>query len=122
MARIHGWKKNEFTGNQVVDVKLYHTDTTQDVFWSKMKNSYVLVESFDIFGNFEAPDGTGVRLLSVNGAGEVRWPVMVQDIVFALRAEKEGWLDEGSTIDEQLKAFRHFNLHLSSGECCAVDQ
>lgn len=96
MSKIHQWKDTPH--GKRVDVKLYDTRTTKDVFWSDRCNSYVLVilQPGVSYGatTFTHPEyGQEVMLMSINGAGEVRWPVS----------------DYGRD-DEQRAAIRHFSL------------
>jgi len=89
--------------------------TTEDVFWSVNTNSYVLAkprggaETFDL-------NGEKVLLLSINGAGEVRWPVWPYNLEGALKNEKESWWRETYDGAEQLAAARHFGLIPQKGE------
>lgn len=63
----------EFRTKKELDVRLYDTFNSPQVFWSQQHNSYVLVA--DESGWWTAEDGTACDLYSVNGAGEVRWVV-----------------------------------------------
>lgn len=114
--KIHTWLNDDR-----VNVKLYDTHTTRDIFWSEKFNSYVLVEvnranawlnmpECDDF-YFQTKDGKWFTLVSVNGAGEVRWSVTKEQLERAEDMEERypdkisGW-DDG----EYLVAARHFRL------------
>ena len=60
-------------GGYGVNVKLTEMRTTKDVVWVR-GNSFVVVENKER-GPFVLPNGDRVDLVSVNGIGEVRWPV-----------------------------------------------
>lgn len=101
----------------VVDVKLYDFRTTQAVFWSPRWraetgggsggcNSFVLVETE--FGEWEAGNKK-CSLVSINGAGEVRWSVTKSTIERQLEEEKAPWWKDDE-YGESLKAARHFGL------------
>ncbi len=72
--------------------------TYQDVYWtSGIYASYVLVEAGDVSCYWLTPDGQKVRLISINGLGEIRWEVTpdsswgadVDETVAAFKLEKE---------------------------------
>ena len=81
MAKVHEWKVTE-RGSTVVDVWLSRIQTTEDVFWSAGGDSYLLaaVSAGNDDGNNFHHQGVAVHLVSVNGAGEVRWYVEPRDI------------------------------------------
>lgn len=113
MPKIHGYtvRKGSFHGGgdegyKCVDVLLSSMRSTEDIFWSRRSNSYVLVEG----GDFHLTDGRTAQLLSVNGIGEVRWPVWVSQIKQAVEMEAEGKLKPDYDSFEQLEAARHFGL------------
>lgn len=120
MPKIHGYtmRVGSYHSNgqpnenapkyKCVDVLLTSMRTNEDVFWSKRGNSYVLVVG--PMESLHMPDGTPVQLLSVNGIGEVRWPVWLSRIEDALKYEKEGRLDPTWDSAEQLEAARHFGI------------
>lgn len=72
-------------------------------------NSYVVVASDH--GIFLLPDGERVDIVSINGLGEVRWPVMAHDLSFALRLESSGEpLKPCTGPFETVEAMRYFGL------------
>lgn len=112
-------------GDNGVAVKLYSTETTDSVYWSPRGpggyggfNSYVLAEKTR--WPTGAPQlrlyGRVVSLYSINGAGEIRWPVDAWQVHSALRAEREGRLLPTHEGFETLLAFRHFNLTVDPQE------
>jgi hypothetical protein len=115
-------KRIQKYGDLGVDIKLHQVVTTPEVFWSPRSedgyggcNSYVVVHSPE-HGAFKLGD-TRVALLSINGAGEVRWGVQSWEARYALEAEKEGKLNViGGTTREGLLAMRHFGLELIGEE------
>ena len=94
----------KFTGMRSdgrVELKLYFVGNTDQVFWSKSGNSYVIVAD---------PDGPWILngcpcfLLSINGSGEVRWSVLRKsDSVYDV------------TTGEDMDAARYFNLTYTGG-------
>ena len=116
MAKIHGFKEPSFYVGRQVDVELHSMTTTEDVFWSHRSNSYVLAEA-PVLERKEhveqvlwTEEGKAVQLLSVNGIGEVRWPVWPYHLEAGQRAEKAGWIKPDHDIYEYLQAARHFGL------------
>lgn len=89
--------------DKLSDVKLYDTVSSPWVYWSPRKptgggfNSYICLKSDrgDWYLN-----GERVQLLSVNGMGEVRWPVWVRD---GLRWPDESMGGEGAVAYFGLK-------------------
>jgi len=61
-CRVYGYKDTPY--GRRVDVALYDTRTTEDIYWSARCNSYVLAAD---------PGDEAPRLVCINGAGEVRW-------------------------------------------------
>lgn len=57
-------RKLSSLGGLGVDIKLHDMHTNDQVYWSPRCNSYVVVES----------EGK-LKVLSINGIGEIRWPV-----------------------------------------------
>lgn len=90
MSKIHPLRDGRH-----VDVTLREIRTTPDIFWSERCNSYVLTEP-GTHPRFKLPDGTPVRLVSINGIGEIRWDV-------------ERW---GLGPDQDGPAVEHFKLTL----------
>lgn len=128
-VKIHGWKLSTYQPDPdhpryVVDCTLRNMDTTRDIFWSLRKNSYVLAEikKDSMWANrpahddtadryfWRGPDGGHVQLLSINGAGEVRWDVTKDRIEADAQRENEPWWNDGLDGAEQLAAARHFGL------------
>ena len=108
MAKVFGFTTRD-GGYRCVDVRLYHMNTDEDVFWSKRKNSYVLVEVPLPSGSrptLTMPEGRVVRLVSINGIGEVRWEAMD----YQLRSLTESTPTPGCDSEEILLAARHFKL------------
>lgn len=91
-----------------VNVKLYDHETTNDVFWSERCNSYVLAAAQPHERGAIKVGEAHATLVSVNGAGEVRWTVQQGQIDSALRLEADGI--RGGDAEEQLAAARHFGL------------
>lgn len=104
--------------NGRVDVVLLNHETTKDIYWSPRKfredghpggglNSYVLIEG----GHYAFPyHGMFVRLVCVNGAGEIRWDVPKREIQVAQDHLKAGTLKEGWDMFEMYHAAKHFGL------------
>lgn len=67
MTRLSTYK------GDLIDIALREVRNTDQVFWSKHHNSYVIVPSDDFAGQWVLPDGQRVALLSIHGNGEVRW-------------------------------------------------
>lgn len=61
-------------GGHGVQIGLQHANNTAQVFWSQQYNSFVITP--DPKGQWLTPDDEQVSLLSINGIGEIRWPVM----------------------------------------------
>lgn len=114
MPKVYGWKDTE--NGPRVTVRLEDHYTTPDIYWSARYNSYVLAEVRSDATPFEQRqainwNGRKVMLVSVNGAGEVRWTVDQGAIDCALRDEKEEWWERvNGDGKEQLAAARHFGL------------
>lgn len=87
-----------------VSVHLFDTVSTSRVFWSARCNSYVLIPD-PARGEFQTPDGRNVSLVSVNGAGEIRWTVTRSQVDFQI---KNGF--KGGDGEESLAAALHFGL------------
>ncbi len=76
------------------------TMTSQSCYWTtKTYSSYILVKSDS--PKWETEDGSSVRLISVNGLGEIRWEV----------SPYSSW--GGDDGQEAVKAF-----NLKPGFCC----
>jgi hypothetical protein len=60
-------------GGYGVDVRLISKHDPPGVFWSSKHNSFVVVR--DPGGGWVSPWGGRVSLYSINGIGEIRWPV-----------------------------------------------
>ena len=58
-------------------------------------------------------NGEPVDLISINGMGEIRWPVWASHITDALTDEAENKLDPKSDGAMHLAAFRHLQLQLA---------
>lgn len=103
--KIHGR-----TADGRVDVELHDMVSTPDVHWSARSNSYVLVSTDR--GGFTLADGRKAALVSVNGAGEVRWDVQAWSLEHAVKSEGTGDAGIWSRSDscEQLTAARHFGI------------
>jgi hypothetical protein len=117
---IFGWKDTQHGAR--VDVTLRDMNTTNDIYWSRSKNSYVLAEVRADSPWLTHPkcadyyfqrDGRWFCLVSINGCGEVRWSVtadrLAQDEDYEEVCEAEGRDHHGDGV-EQLAAARHFNL------------
>lgn len=108
-AKIYGWVEDPRFGNHV-DVKLSHTQSTADVYWSPRGNSYVLAENVLTPGE--------PLLVSVNGLGEVRWTIDPHTLQRAVHDEHEPWFNATGDAAEALAAARHLGLLAQPG-CCA---
>jgi hypothetical protein len=121
--KIHTWKLGRYQPNPekptrwVVDCHLREVRTTPDVWWSPSTNSYVLAE-IPLIDQIHVSrrdmlywqvDGQWVELLSINGAGEVRWNVERARVEQAQAQEEEEWGKKGDSY-EFLCAARHFGL------------
>lgn len=95
-------------GGYGVNCKLTEMRTNKDVVWVR-GNSFVLVKNEER-GPFFAPNGDRVDLVSINGIGEVRWPVWERDIESAEQYELDGKLDPKWDCAMHLEAYRHFDL------------
>ncbi len=67
--------------NNKVDIELWDHRSTPQVFWDmadRRCNSYVVVKSerSSLYAAIYAPDGTRVEIVSINGAGEIRWTIV----------------------------------------------
>lgn len=82
-----------------VSIKLNSMDNTPQVYWTSTKNSFVCAEVKD--GAWLFHDGTPVDLYSVNGIGEIRWPVKPSNL--------EGNIYSGGD-DEEMEVVKHFGL------------
>lgn len=124
LPKIFGHRETEY--GRRVDVQLHDTNTTTDVFWSAHKNSYVLASITDDNSWKSNPEAMErfyfqrgeewFTLVSINGAGEVRWSVSKDRLEQAEEAEEE---NPEKCVDgapgawdmaEYLAAARHFNL------------
>ena len=77
-------------GGHGVDIKLQHPYNTKNVFWSRQGNSYVMVEAdAPSDRTFRTPDGRHVKLLSINGIGEIRWAAEPADLRYIGGLHKE---------------------------------
>jgi hypothetical protein len=82
------------------------TMTSYGIWWSPVKegggghNTYVLVRSDT--GPYVAPSGERVRLLSINGGGEVRWSV---EPYSALNSPGTGFGGEGAFAAFELEVY-----------------
>lgn len=106
-----GYKPEVFDyGGYGVNCKISRMDTgDKDIAWVR-GNSFVLVDSPER-GHFMLGNQR-VDLVSINGIGEIRWPVWERDIESALRYEKEGKLDSSWDCAMHLQAFRWLGLRL----------
>lgn len=105
-------------GDRRVDVKLYSTETTRDVYWSPRGpdghggfNSYVLAECVR-WPTAQPTLRLGlarVHLYSINGAGEVRWEVEAYRMHRVLKGLEQGRQPRGDD-EEFYGAFKHFGL------------
>lgn len=93
-------------GGHGVDVRL-HSKYDPPIFWSERSNSYVVAA--DPRGEYKVK-GKPVSLFSINGIGEIRWPVFRQEVEHALRMESEGKLKPDWDAYEYLAAARHYGL------------
>jgi hypothetical protein len=93
-------------GGHGVDVRL-HSKYDPPIFWSARSNSYVVAA--DPRGEYKVK-GKPVSLFSINGIGEVRWPVFRQEVEHALKMEREGKLKPDWDAYEYLAAARHYGL------------
>jgi hypothetical protein len=125
--KIHKFKLSNYQPNPahpryVVDCTLRDMRTTPDVYWSESYNSYVLAEVSE--GNTWANHPFGERyywrrgeqlfqLVSINGAGEMRWDVPKERLDGEIKYEQD-CLREGREMHgdgrEFLAAARHFGL------------
>lgn len=71
-------KLHEFRGSWKVDVKLYDTRNTVNVFWSKSGNSFAIVKPHPKIDTRYITK-QGVILMAINGIGEIRWSVSPTD-------------------------------------------
>lgn len=83
---------HQFKGDWKIDVKLYNTRNTVNVFWSASGNSFAIVKPH---GKIDPRYVTkqGVILMAINGIGEIRWVVSPTD-----------------NFGENADAFKHFKL------------
>ena len=102
--KIYGFTSRN--GYRCVDVLLHDMATTESIYWSDRKNSYVLTEPMDGEDQLTLPDGQAVRLVSVNGIGEVRWEAMS----YQLSGILERAPTPGSDAHEVWCAARHLKL------------
>lgn len=126
MAKVHDWRKSDYQPDPkytrwVVDVHLREIRTTKDVYWSVNTNSYVLVDATSPWASRNQSedwheryhfkvDGKWAMLVSINGAGELRWDVLKDTLESHLKHEKEPWWRETYEGAEALAAARHFGL------------
>lgn len=97
-------------GGHGVNIKITGMDPNNpDIAWVR-GNSFVMVEDQEC-GPFLCGT-TPVRILSVNGMGEIRWAVDAWSLRKAMESEKMGLLDPSWDSAMHLKAFHHFNLKL----------
>lgn len=87
-------------GGHGVDIALHNFYSNDTVFWSTKKNSFVIVES--ITGEFNV-EGKRCSIYSINGRGEIRWPVQI----FSYRIMSESWFkaDNGDGDTEAIAYF-----------------
>lgn len=100
-------------GNYGVNIKLTSMETNKDVVWVR-GNSFVLVDD-PKRGDFLL-NGQRVALLSINGMGEIRWPVWHRDIIDAMHYLAEGKGANTWDCFMHYEAFRHFGLAIYAGE------
>lgn len=93
-------------GGYGVNCKLTSASPSPDVAWVR-GNSFVLVASPK--GPF-LHKGQRVDLVSINGMGEVRWPVWKMHIEQALELNEQETMDPNWDSSMHLSAFRHFGL------------
>jgi len=94
-------------GNYGVNIKLTSMETNKDVIWVR-GNSFILVDD-PKRGDFLL-GGQRVALLSINGMGEIRWPVWSRDIIDGLKYLVKGDFDPSWDCMMHLKAYQHFGL------------
>lgn len=111
--------------NGTVDIKLVNHQSNDKVFWSPRKvhengratgmNSYVIVPGIDSWNGVDFLfEGQKVRLLSINGIGEIRWEVFTNEISQAKDRERLGTLNPTWDMAEHLLAARYFGLSIQS--------
>lgn len=96
-------------GGYGVNVKLTNANYSPDVAWVR-GNSFVLVANPK--GRF-LHGSQRVDLVSINGIGEIRWPVPDRDIWHAEDLEAKGMRDDSWDCFMHLSAARHFGLSLA---------
>lgn len=94
-------------GNYGVNCKLTSMQTNKDVFWHR-GNSFVVVDDPQRGGFLLGSQR--VSLVSINGIGEIRWPVWSREVVQALQYAAEGKLDATWDCAMHLLAAKHFGL------------
>lgn len=104
-------------GGHGIDVKIRVANLDTDtVLWDR-GNSYVLVAHESPvparFWTFWTEAGEPVQIVSVNGIGECRWSWSRSNVESALRAERDGTLQEHWDEAAALRLFRKFRLSLT---------
>jgi hypothetical protein len=107
-ARRRAPKVHAIVANRV-DVKLYDHETTSDIFWSERCNSYVLAAAQPHDREALKLGTANVLLVSVNGAGEIRWTVTKWQLDMSVEQEAAG-RKVGGDAEEQLAAAKHFGI------------
>lgn len=93
-------KKAVMYGGHGVQITLNYFLNTNRVFWSSRGNSFVMVgvEKPEHY-SFITPTGLHVKLLSINGIGEIRWTCDPRDLKYT-----------GGDADETHEAVEYFKL------------